>query len=122
MRSSARNVTIPPLALEGILGVPSAARGIILFAYGSGSGRFSLRNTFVAERLRDSGLATLLFDLLTAEEETDRHNPFIALLSERLPAATAWVREDPQTAKLDPVVGIGAAAMDVTTPAAARPE
>jgi putative phosphoribosyl transferase len=96
-----RAVRIPPVGLEGIVGVPAAATGIVLFAHGSGSGRLSPRNSFVAQRLRDSGLATLLFDLLTVDEETDRRNVFdIALLSERLLTATAWVRQDPETAGL----------------------
>ena len=100
-RNGVCNVTIPPVGLEGLLGIPAAATGIVLFAHGSGSGRLSPRNNFVAERLRDSGLATLLLDLLTVAEEADRRNVFdIALLSQRLQAATAWVRQDPQTAHL----------------------
>ena len=96
-----RTVRIPPVGLEGIVGVPAAAKGIALFAHGSGSGRLSPRNSFVAQRLCDSGLATLLFDLLTVDEETDRRNVFdIAVLSERLLTATAWVRQDPETAGL----------------------
>ncbi len=96
-----RTVTLPPIGLEGLLGVPAQAKGIVLFAHGSGSGRFSPRNTFVARALRESGLATLLFDLLTVEEEADRRNVFdIALLSQRLRMATAWVRQDPETADL----------------------
>ena len=100
-RNPVRNVTMPPVGLEGLVGVPAMAKGIVLFAHGSGSGRLSPRNNFVAERLRDSGLGTLLFDLLTVEEEADRRNVFdIALLADRLRTATAWVREDPQTAEL----------------------
>ena len=100
-RVAMRTVRIPPVGREGIVGVPAAAKGIVLFAHGSGSGRLSPRNSFVAQRLRDSGLATLLFDLLTVDEETDRRNVFdIALLSERLLTATAWVRQDPETAGL----------------------
>jgi putative phosphoribosyl transferase len=95
-------VRIPPVGLEGVVGVPAAARGIVLFAHGSGSGRLSPCNSLVAQRLRDSGLATLLFDRLTVYEETDRRNVFdIALLSERLLTATAWVRQDPETAGLE---------------------
>jgi putative phosphoribosyl transferase len=100
-RDSIRNVVIPPLELQGLLGMPAAAEGIVLFAHGSGSSRLSRRNNIVARQLRDSGLATLLFDLLTAEEEFDRRNVFdIALLSERLLAATAWARNEPETASL----------------------
>ena len=98
---SIRNVTIAPVGLDGMLGLPPGAKGIVLFAHGSGSGRYSPRNNFVAEALRDSGLATLLFDLLTVEEERDRRNVFdIELLAQRLLTATAWVRENAATAGL----------------------
>jgi hypothetical protein len=63
-RDRIRTITIPPAGLEGTLGLPTAAKGIVLFAHGSGSGRLSPRNNFVAQALRDSGLSTLLFDLL----------------------------------------------------------
>jgi putative phosphoribosyl transferase len=96
-----RAVTIPPVGLEGLVGVPAAAKGIVLFAHGSGSGRFSPRNRFVAEALGDSGLGTLLFDLLTSGEANDRRNVFdIGLLSERLRNATEWARQDRETAGL----------------------
>jgi putative phosphoribosyl transferase len=100
-RNDVRNFTISPFGLEGMLGLPPAARGIVLFAHGSGSGRHSPRNNFVAKALRDGGLATLLFDLLTAEEERNRRNVFdIDLLAQRLLMATAWVRQNPETARL----------------------
>jgi putative phosphoribosyl transferase len=103
-----RNVTIGPVGLEGILGLPEASAGIVLFAHGSGSGRFSPRNNFVAQRLREAGLATLLFDLLTEEEAQDRGNVFdIPLLAERLSMATGWVNQDRETASL-PVGYFGA--------------
>jgi len=96
-----RDITIRPVGLGGILGLPPAAKGIVLFAHGSGSGRYSPRNNFVAKALRDSGLATLLFDLLTVEEERDRRNVFdIELLAQRLLTATAWVRKNAETAGL----------------------
>ena len=96
-----RNVTIGPIGLEGVLGVPQASGGIVLFAHGSGSGRFSPRNNFVAQALREAGLATLLFDLLTEAEAQDRGNVFdIPLLAERLLLATDWVTQDRQTARL----------------------
>jgi len=96
-----RTIKIPPVGLEGLLGLPTSARGIVLFAHGSGSGRFSPRNNFVAEALRQAGLATLLFDLLTDEEARDRRNVFdIALLAERLSMAAAWARDDTETATL----------------------
>lgn len=90
-------------ALSAILGVPDDARGIVIFAHGSGSGRLSPRNNHVAARLRDAGLATLLLDLLTPEEETDRRNVFdIALLASRLRLATNWAARYPDTAGLSP--------------------
>ena len=80
----------------------------MLFAHGSGSGRLSPRNNFVAQALRDDGLATLLFDLLTVEEARDRRNVFdIELLARRLLMATAWVRQDAETRDL-PVGYFGA--------------
>jgi putative phosphoribosyl transferase len=88
------DVSIPAgtASLEGELVVPAGARGIVLFAHGSGSGRKSPRNTFVAERLQRRGLATLLMDLLTEEEDLVRDNRFdIDLLTRRLEAATRWV-------------------------------
>jgi putative phosphoribosyl transferase len=85
-------VTLPPFGGEGLLGLPAEpARGIVLFAHGSGSSRLSPRNTFVAEALQRAGLATLLFDLLTEGEAANRANVFdIALLAERLDQAATW--------------------------------
>ena len=87
----------------GTLVVPPRARAIVLFAHGSGSSRFSPRNRFVAETLNRAGFATLLFDLLTPEEDADqaRRRRFdIALLAERLIAMTDRVADDPATANL----------------------
>jgi len=87
----------------GTLVVPPRARAIVLFAHGSGSSRFSPRNRFVAETLNRAGFATLLFDLLTPEEDADqaRRRRFdIALLAERLIAMTGRVADDPETANL----------------------
>jgi dienelactone hydrolase len=90
-------------ALAGILGVPARANGLVIFAHGSGSSRKSPRNTYVAGRLREAGLATLLLDLLTPEEELDRRNVFdIALLARRLRMATDWAASDPLTGSLRP--------------------
>lgn len=84
--------------LRGRLTLPSGASGIVVFAHGSGSGRHSPRNRFVAEGLNRAGLGTLLFDLLTEAEERDRSNVFdIALLAGRLAGATGWLREEPDT-------------------------
>jgi dienelactone hydrolase len=91
--------------LEGDLVIPADATGIVLFAHGSGSSRFSSRNRFVAEQLNDAGLATLLIDLLTPEEERvdamTGHLRFdIGLLASRLVAAIDWMRDEPRTADL----------------------
>lgn len=85
--------------LEGDLHIPPSVKGIVLFAHGSGSSRFSPRNKYVAEVLRQSHLATLLMDLLTKEEETiDQQTAAlrfdIDLLAERLQKATLWVQKD----------------------------
>lgn len=84
--------------LEGALGGLEKAAGIVLFAHGSGSSRFSPRNNFVAGVLRDAGLATLLIDLLTREEDRVYEQRFdIDLLSERLSGATRWLLSDKRT-------------------------
>ena len=81
----------------GDLGLPPRAPGIVLFAHGSGSSRLSARNRYVAGVLRDAGIATLLFDLLTEREDRVYENRFdIALLTRRLLEATRWVRKQPQ--------------------------
>ena len=96
-----RQVSIGPKKLEGILTVPEPVIGLVIFAHGSGSSRLSPRNTYVAERLQDRAIATLLFDLLTEEEASDRRNVFhIPLLAARLEEALAWTREDPNTVAL----------------------
>lgn len=82
-----------PVGLAGELTIPADATGLVLFAHGSGSSRLSPRNQFVAGVLNEAGLATLLFDLLTSSEETDRSNVFdIGLLGGRLAAATTWAK------------------------------
>ena len=92
----AREVEIPPAGLKAILTVPANASAMIIFAHGSGSGRLSPRNNYVAAALREDGFATLLLDLLTPEEERDRANVFdIELLAERLSMAARWVRAQP---------------------------
>lgn len=82
-----------PVRLPGHLYVPQAAAGIVVFAHGSGSSRHSPRNQFVASVLGQAGLGTLLFDLLTNDEERDRSTVFdISLLAGRLRDATRWLR------------------------------
>ena len=91
-------VTIPvnDVTVEGTLRVPHNPKGIVLFAHGSGSGRHSPRNNFVAEILRKARVATLLFDLLTEEEDLIYENRFdIELLTARLIVATKWVKRQP---------------------------
>jgi len=89
------------VTLDGMLGAPPGAGGVVLFAHGSGSGRFSPRNRFVAHYLQQGGIATLLIDLLTEEEAGDRRNVFdIDLLADRVLMAGAWLAEDRRTAHL----------------------
>ncbi|HZD88119.1 MAG TPA: hypothetical protein VE088_08960 [Gaiellaceae bacterium] len=81
--------------LPGVLAVPPGAVGAVVFAHGSGSSRLSPRNARVARLLHDSHLATLVFDLLTPEEASDRRNVFdVPLLASRLSAATTWLGLD----------------------------
>lgn len=94
------------VTLEGNLGLPEGATGIVVFAHGSGSSRFSPRNQFVAEALRDGGLATLLFDLLTSEEEEidqrTRELRFdIQMLAGRVVGATDWLVKQPFAQNLE---------------------
>lgn len=105
-------IALGPLRLQGIVGRPAQARGVVVFAHGSGSGRLSPRNQSVAGVLQKAGFATLLFDLLTAEEEQrereTRHLRFdIVLLAERLLATTLWLRTQAALAGL-PVGYFGA--------------
>ncbi len=97
----ALSATGHPLDLPGRLALPAAARGLVLFAHGSGSSRFSPRNQHVASVLHESWIGTLLFDLLTEQEAADRVNVFdLGLLGARLAAAIAFVRSQEQTAPL----------------------
>jgi putative phosphoribosyl transferase len=83
-------------AVEGTLDLPTGARGVVLFAHGSGSSRFSPRNNFVAGALRNAGIGTLLMDLLTpAEDEIYRTRFNITLLTERLGLAADWLAASP---------------------------
>ncbi len=87
--------------IRGILKLPQDPQGIVSFAHGSGSGRFSPRNQFVAQVLHDAGLATLLLDLLEEDEAEDRRKVFdIELLAARLIAASAWLGETNETRSL----------------------
>jgi putative phosphoribosyl transferase len=89
------------MTLEGILGLPVEPHGVVAFAHGSGSGRLSPRNNFVARHLQQAGLATLLLDLLTENEADDRHKVFdINLLADRLLLAKGWLEAEPRTRNL----------------------
>ncbi len=99
------SVTAGSVSLKGNLGKPKRAEGIVLFAHGSGSSRHSPRNRYVAQVLREAGLATLLIDLLTVEEEAidlrTRHLRFdINLLATRLVGATDWLLQNSNTRNL----------------------
>jgi len=94
-------ISIGDLRFPGTLGAPPGARGLVLFAHGSGSSRLSPRNIFVARGLHEAGLATLLFDLLTELEDRVYETRFdIALLSERMIGAAEWALADASTREL----------------------
>jgi putative phosphoribosyl transferase len=129
-RVEAREVSISAggVFLKGDLVMPVPADGVVLFAHGSGSSRHSPRNQFVARRLQDAGLATLLMDLLTLREEeedarTARLRFDMGLLGQRLIAALEWLADDPRTRAL-PVGCFGASsgAGGALVAAAERPE
>jgi putative phosphoribosyl transferase len=89
--SKNRKIPVDGITLEGILTVPGNSTGLVLFSHGSGSSRLSPRNNFIARELQRMGIATLLFDLLTAEEDEVYSQRFnIKLLSERLVKVTQW--------------------------------
>jgi len=95
------HIPVDGVTLEGALEIPSGAKGLVLFAHGSGSSRFSPRNNFVARELRAAGLGTLLIDLLTREEDQDYARRFdIALLTQRLVAVSKWLAAQAETASL----------------------
>jgi putative phosphoribosyl transferase len=101
-------VEIGEQRLKAVLGLGPTSHGLVIFAHGSGSGRLSPRNNYVAERLRRADLATLLLDLLTPVEERDRRNVFdVGLLAERLAVANDWAGDDARTRDL-PVGYFGA--------------
>jgi len=95
-------IPVNGIALEGALTIPRRAKGVVLFAHGSGSSRHSPRNNFVAQNLQDAGIGTLLMDLLTKTEDTIYENRFdIDLLTWRLERATQWLMEQRETRSLD---------------------
>jgi putative phosphoribosyl transferase len=92
------HISAGPARMEGMLELPTDPVGVVLFAHGSGSSRLSPRNNYVAGVLRDARIGTLLIDLLTPDEDRVYDNRFnIALLTERLAQAAAWLRAYPAT-------------------------
>lgn len=113
-----------PERLPGALSLPDGARGVVLFAHGSGSSRKSRRNRFVAEQLHRRSLGTLLFDLLTESEAQDRRNVFdIALLAKRMIMAIDILRQSPSVDTLPlGLFGASTGAAAALVAAALRPE
>jgi putative phosphoribosyl transferase len=122
------HIPLGPFMLEGTLTLPEAVEGLVVFAHGSGSSRFSPRNRYVAGMLQSEGLGTLLMDLLSAEEETvdtrTGHLRFdIDLLSDRLIKATDWLSSRPDTEELRiGFYGASTGAAAALVAAAKRPE
>lgn len=124
-----QDVAIPAgaVALPGTLHMPESAAGVVVFAHGSGSGRFSPRNRFVASALNDAGLGTLLFDLLTADESAvDEHTATlrfdIRLLADRLTGAIDWLVRQPGLARMKlGLFGASTGAAGALVAAAERP-
>ncbi|MBI2697737.1 MAG: dienelactone hydrolase family protein [Mycobacterium sp.] len=101
-------VPVGRVSVAGHLSIPQQPKGVVVFAHGSGSSRHSPRNQYVSRVLNEAGFATVLFDLLTPEEERDRANVFdISLLASRLVNVTGWLAGQPDTAAL-PVGYFGA--------------
>jgi dienelactone hydrolase len=125
-----RFVRIParPVSLEADLSMPDGAQEIVVFAQGSGTTRFGIRNRHVARLLHEAGLATLLVDLLTPDEEAADHETAnfrfdILLLAERLTSTLDWLKSAPETRKLRiGILGAGTGAAAAIVAAAARPK
>jgi pimeloyl-ACP methyl ester carboxylesterase len=98
-------IPVGEIVVEGTLTLPPGAKSVVLFAHGSGSSRFSTRNQYVAKEFNKATIGTLLFDLLTQEEEetdivTAEYRFNIPLLADRLIGATEWLKNDPKTKRL----------------------
>lgn len=117
------NIAVDDILLEGLLALPPAPTGMVLFAHGSGSSRHSPRNNFVAQELRKVGLATLLMDLLGTDEDHDTATRFdIALLARRLEAVADWLADHRDTRSLPlGLFGASTGAAAALALAAARP-
>ncbi|WP_347159738.1 dienelactone hydrolase family protein [Pontibacter chitinilyticus] len=95
-------INMENVSLVGDLAIPEDAQGLVIFSYASGNGRLNEQNRLVAEHLQRSGFATLLFDLITEEENKDvKNSRDIPLLTQRLIQTTYWVEKDPRTAQLN---------------------
>lgn len=117
------DVDVGPRSLGGILAMPQKPGGLVVFAHGSGSSRFSPRNAYAARVLQERGFATLLFDLLTEAESADRRNVFdIDMLARRVSEAIDWARADTRTRTLAiGLFGASTGAGAALTAAAGRP-
>src|ERR1700722_16660894 len=101
MKEELIHIKHPQGTLEGMLKIPPSVQGIVLFAHGSGSSRLSPRNNFVADILNDAGLATLLIDLLSKQEDENYQTRFdIDLLTDRLNVVVQWLGKQSNTQNL----------------------
>src|SRR6266540_3187275 len=101
MRKEEIQIPVNNFSLEGTLATPEKAKGLVIFSHGSGSSRFSPRNSYVADTLNKNGIATLLIDLLTKQEDMEYENRFnISLLSGRLVTVTGWAFQQKELMKL----------------------
>lgn len=118
------HIPVDGTTLEGALAIPQKATGVVLFAHGSGSSRFSPRNNFVAGELQHAGPGTLLIDLLTGREDQDHERRFdIALLTQRLVAVSSWLADRRETSSLPlGLFGASTGAAAALQTAAALPE
>jgi len=118
------HIPVDGVTLEGALSIPGEATGLVLFAHGSGSSRFSPRNNYVASELRRVGLGTLLIDLLTRMEDQDYERRFdITLLTQRLVVVSKWLAEQPVTMSLSlGLFGASTGAAAALQAAAASPD
>jgi len=109
MSSQLVRIPVAGIHIEALLELSADARGLVLFAHGSGSSRHSPRNNFVARVLRENGMGTMLLDLLTIAEDLDYQTRFdISLLTQRLLAATRWVRQHTPPTRVLPIGYFGA--------------
>jgi putative phosphoribosyl transferase len=122
--TSEPTIDLPGVSLPGILAIPANTTGIVAFAHGSGSSRLSPRNAAVASHLNSSGLATLLFDLLTPGESADRANVFdIELLGGRLELVCRWLAARPESRGMPiGLFGASTGAAAALVAAAAQPD